>query len=73
MLVGGNADLRLLNSAHSLHRIDALPQPATRTLKNRLIRTWIFRRFGPHILWSVAEVVLSVAGAAIPILGILRI
>jgi hypothetical protein len=77
LLVGDFESLRLQHAATFREREERLP-PSERPGINgsafqRFVMLRVVRVFGPSLWWVVLELVISVAGAAIPILGIFRL
>jgi len=77
LLVGEFERLRLQHKERYAHREARVPEAErpgmgeSRLLDFLMIR--VIRVFGPTFWWIVLELVISVAGAAIPILGIFRL
>ncbi len=77
LLVGEFESLRLQDAASFREREERLP-PSERSgihgpAVHRLVMLRVVRVFGPSMWWVVLEFAISVAGAAIPILGIFRL
>jgi hypothetical protein len=77
LLVGDFEALRLQHAATYREREEQLP-PSERPGLNghgfrRFVMLRVVRVFGPSLWWVVLEFVISVAGAAVPILGIFRL
>jgi hypothetical protein len=77
LLVGNFESLRLRHSATYREREERLPASERPGLSSpgfqRFVMLRVVRVFGPSLWWVVLEFVISVAGAAIPILGIFRL
>jgi hypothetical protein len=72
-LVGDFERFRLLHSVSYKQRESLAhsgPPPMGRTRVQRFIMLRIVRPVGPTMWWAILELVISIAGAAIPILGI---
>lgn len=73
LLVGEFERFRLLHSS-SFRQRESLaysgPPPMGRSQLERFIMLRIVRPIGPTMWWVILELVISIAGAAIPILGI---
>jgi hypothetical protein len=68
LLTGEFESLRLHHCARYRQRTEATPQASRDSYRARVVRT-----FGPFLWWVVLESVISVAGGAIPLLGIFGI
>jgi len=77
LLVGDFESLRLQHAATYREREEQLPPSDRPGLNGRAFQRFVMLRvvrvFGPSLWWIVLEFVISVAGAAIPILGIFRL
>jgi hypothetical protein len=78
LLVGDFEDLRLMNSASYRDResripAESRPYSSWRPYQRIIVHGVVKRSMGPSYMWIVLQLTISVAGAAIPILGLFEL
>lgn len=78
LILGNHAHLRLRHGVPLIEREAGLPEDVRELLKNPrgvrgLVPMRLVRAFGPTIWWASLEVVISIIGALVPVLGIFGI